>query len=114
MRIRFLGTCSGTQPMPGRKHVSFTVEQGGGVYWFDAGEGCSYTAHLAGVDLLSVRAVFISHTHMDHIGGLPNLLWTMRKLQGLARGEPNSLAGKTVRVFIPDLKVWRSGSSSAM
>ena len=108
MKLTFLGTCSGTEPMPGRKHVSFVIEHGGGVYWFDAGEGCSYTAYRLGIDLLAVRAIFITHTHMDHIGGLGNLLWNMRKLNGIASGGPRSLTGKTVKVFIPDLEVWEA------
>ena len=64
MHLTFLGTCAGTEPMPDRKHTSFAIEYNGKVYWFDAGAGCSYTAHLLGIDLLSVRAIFISHTHM--------------------------------------------------
>ena len=51
--------------MPNRRHTSFVIEHRGGVYWFDAGEGCAYTAHLLGVDLLAVQAIFISHVHMD-------------------------------------------------
>ena len=66
MKLTFLGTCAGTEPMPGRRHTSFVVEDKGRVYWFDTGESCSYTAHLANIDLLSTRAIFISHTHMDH------------------------------------------------
>ena len=107
MKLTFLGTCSGTEPMPGRKHTSFVVEHAGGVYWFDAGEGCSYTAHLLGIDLGAVRTVFISHTHMDHVGGLGNLLWNMRKLTTVDGEIAERLRGSTIRVFIPDLDVWR-------
>jgi len=107
LKLTFLGTCSGTEPVPGCKHVAFTIEHDGGVYWFDAGEGCSYTAHLLGIDLAAVRAVFISHTHMDHIGGLGNLLWNMRKLTTVDAEIAERLRGSTIRVLIPDLGVWR-------
>ncbi len=88
MKIYFFGTCSGTQPKPGRHHVAFAIELPNGVYWFDAGENCSYTAHLMGVDLLRVRAVFISHCHMDHVGGLGNLLWNIRKQTYVRKCQP--------------------------
>ena len=88
MKIHFFGTCSGTQPRAGRHHVSFAVELPNGVYWFDAGENCSYTAHLMGVDLLKVRAIFISHCHMDHVGGLGNLLWNIRKQTYVRKCQP--------------------------
>jgi ribonuclease BN (tRNA processing enzyme) len=102
MKIHFFGTCAGTEPVAGRKHVSFAVEKDGEVYWFDAGEGCSYTAHLMGVDLLSVRNIFISHSHMDHVGGLGNLLWNIRKLDNHA----HRLSGKSVDVFLANSKTW--------
>ncbi|MGI5899427.1 MAG: MBL fold metallo-hydrolase [Christensenellales bacterium] len=81
MRIIFLGTCSGTEPMPGRKHTSVALDTGEGLYFFDVGEGCSYTAHNMGLDILKTRKIIISHPHMDHVGGLGNLLWVIRKLR---------------------------------
>lgn len=102
MKIHFFGTCAGTEPMPGRKHVSFAVENDGQLYWFDAGEGCSYTAHLMGLDLMSVRSIFISHSHMDHVGGLGNLLWNIRKLDTLT----GKMAGKNIDVFLANEKTW--------
>jgi ribonuclease Z len=107
MKITFLGTCAGTEPMPDRRHTSFVIERGGKVYWFDAGAGCSYTAHLLDIDLLTVRAVFISHTHMDHIGGLANLLWDIRKLDGRQSDPQRRMAGKHLDLFIANLQVWQ-------
>ncbi len=100
IRMWFFGTGSGTQPRAGRHHVSFAVEMQNGVYWFDAGECGSYMAHIMGLDLLRIRSIFISHCHMDHVGGLGNLLWNIRKLtQGKnAKGLP---VGGNVDVFVP-------------
>ena len=73
MEIFVLGSCSGTEPQAGRHHTSWVLRYRNELYWFDAGENCSYTAHLAGLDLLTSRAVFISHPHIDHIGGFPEI-----------------------------------------
>ncbi|MBQ4047381.1 MAG: ribonuclease Z [Clostridia bacterium] len=100
MKIHFFGTCSGTRPVAGTHHLSFAIETGGGYYWFDAGETCSYTAHLMGVDLLKIRKIFISHPHMDHVGGLGNLLWTIRKL---TQGKNGRQKDGDIHIHIPDL-----------
>ncbi len=103
MKIHFLGTCSGTEPMPGRKHSAVAIECNNALYWFDAGEGCSYTAHLKGLDLLTVKKIMISHTHMDHVGGLCNLLWNIRKLVSMRKTLP---VHDPIEIYMPNMEVW--------
>lgn len=102
IKITFLGTCSGTEPMAGRHHCSFVIEAGGLVYWFDAGENCSHTAHTSGIDVTRVRAVFISHMHIDHIGGLANLIFTIRKVAN--RRKTPHINNNSYDIFVPDLE----------
>lgn len=102
-KIIFLGTCSGTEPMPDMYHSAFLVEKNNCYYWFDAGESCSRNAHLMGIDLLKVHSVFISHPHIDHVGGLANLIWNIRKLK-LRSNNPT--AASQIRVFLPNMKTW--------
>lgn len=107
MLLTVNGSCSGMEPMPGMQHVSFTLTSGGSVYWFDAGEGCSRTAYLNGTDLLATKAVFISHTHMDHVGGMANLFWNIRKVASVKRAErPDAMKGKNINLFIPEIETW--------
>ena len=103
MKLYIFGSCSGTEPISGRHHTAFALEINGRVYWFDAGENCSYTAHLMGVDLLSVADIFISHPHMDHVGGLGNLLWNIRKLSKVQKQLPRF---GDVTVYISDLQTF--------
>ena len=79
-RICILGSCAGTEPMPGRHHTAWILQCGKKLYQFDAGEGCAYTAHIMGLDLTRLHAVFISHPHIDHNGGLPHLIAVRNKM----------------------------------
>lgn len=79
-KIHFLGTCSGTEPMPDMHHCSIVMEIGAAIYWFDAGENCSHRAYTTGIDIMKTRALFISHPHFDHVGGLANLFACFNKL----------------------------------
>ena len=101
LKIYIFGSCSGTEPWQGRHHTAFAIEIGGRFYWFDAGENCSYAAHLMGVDLLSVSDIFISHPHMDHVGGLGNLLWNIRKLTTV-KHEPTKYGDVTVHIPVTE------------
>ena len=103
MKLHTFGTCAGTEPMKGRHHLGFAFELENGLYWFDAGETSSYTACLMGVDLLRIRSIFISHTHMDHVGGLGLLMWNIRKLGNVRKRLPDS---KNIDLFIPKLSTW--------
>uniref|UniRef100_UPI0040567E5D MBL fold metallo-hydrolase n=1 Tax=Agathobacter sp. TaxID=2021311 RepID=UPI0040567E5D len=101
MKIIFLGTCAGTEPMERRRYAAFVVEINEKLYWFDAGEGCSRTAHLMGIDLLNIKNIFISHPHIDHIGGLASLLWQVTKLSMI---KVQDLTYGKINLFLPDLK----------
>ncbi len=78
MKIRFWGV-RGSVPAPGADTVVYggntpcvSVEAGDSVFIFDAGTGI----RSCGLDLMSRKrpingAIFISHTHWDHIQGFP-------------------------------------------
>lgn len=106
MKFHILGSCSGTEPMPNRHHTSVALELQNRLYFLDAGENCAYSSYLLGLDQLATHSIFISHTHMDHVGGLPNLLWNLRKLCTLSPENQARMAGREVHIYIPDLDVF--------
>ncbi len=104
MKLTFLGTADGIQPVSDRRHVCFTIETDGKTYWFDAGEDCTRAAHLMGVSLLATQAIFATNMGMDRIGGLPRLLWSLRKLNMLEEESP--LTDEVIQVMVPSVPPW--------
>ncbi|MBQ3016079.1 MAG: MBL fold metallo-hydrolase [Clostridia bacterium] len=100
IKIHFLGTCSGTEPMKNMHHTSTLLDIGGSLYWFDAGECCVHTAVTSGIDIMKSEAIFVTHPHIDHIGGLANLFFAFDKMIGMHKKSlPN---GNTLEVFFPE------------
>ena len=100
----FLGTCSGTEPMVGMHQTSIVLNINDTIYYLDAGENCGYASYTMGLDPMKTRAVFISHTHIDHIGGFPHLLFLIDKIawrDKTSLGENNNLD-----VYIPSSEIF--------
>ena len=69
MRIQILGSASG-MPVADRNSSCYRVQAGHKNYILDAGDGVARQMIRFEVDPLTVEAVFISHTHPDHVSGL--------------------------------------------
>lgn len=84
MKVHIFGSLSGTEPKAGRHHTSWALElDNGDLYWFDAGENGARAAYLMGLDLFRLKAVFLSHSHIDHTGGILNLFGVIDKMRSL-------------------------------
>lgn len=57
-----------------RNKSSILLEGHPGALLLDAGEPCAQSIQSLGLDREFIRGVFISHTHADHVAGLPALL----------------------------------------
>ena len=95
LTITLLGTAA-TMPLPDRALTAAVAECGGHSLLFDCGEGTQTAARRAGVNLMKMDAVCLTHYHGDHIFGLPGLLQTLGA-QGRTRPlllvGPKGLAG---------------------
>lgn len=65
-----LGTGGGPVVQLERGQPANAVVVGDAVYLFDAGEGTQARLKAAGLGVERVRAVFLSHHHLDHVGGI--------------------------------------------
>ena len=92
--ITFLGTGPGNVAA-GRFQSSILLEVGGKRVLLDAGEPCSTQLLDLGFRLPDLDAIWITHAHADHLGGLPLLIqasWLHGRRQPLPLGVPQHLA----------------------
>ena len=76
LTITLLGTAA-TMPLPDRALTAAAAECGGHSLLFDCGEGTQAAARRAGVNLMKLDAICLTHYHGDHIFGLLGLLQTL-------------------------------------
>lgn len=72
MRIKVLG-CSTAFPGLETFNQSFLIEEGGKLLLVDCGEDTPKALLYHKVDVKNIDAIYISHLHSDHIGGLPRI-----------------------------------------
>jgi ribonuclease BN (tRNA processing enzyme) len=70
--VLFLGTGPGDVAAD-RMQSSLLLRYSGGRVLIDAGEPCSQRLRSHGIPLSTLEAVFLTHAHADHSGGLPLL-----------------------------------------
>lgn len=93
MKIYTLGTAAGTPLV--RSNACTVIETAGQYYMIDAGGPAASLMFRSKLDPGNLRAVFISHLHEDHFGGISSILKNRIKYL-----EP----GAKLLVFLPDLK----------
>jgi len=74
-RLVLLGTGGGPTPKPNRAEPAQVIVVNGASYVIDCGNGVARQMVLAGLNLASLRSVFITHQHSDHNADYGNLIW---------------------------------------
>lgn len=73
MEAFILGS-GGTMPLPNRHLTSVLLRREGEVFLFDVGEGTQVSLRALNLKWKKISAILISHTHADHVTGLPGML----------------------------------------
>jgi len=94
-----LGTGGGPLTRVKRAEPANALVVNGAVYLFDVGDGAQRRLAEAGLSIHALRAVFVSHHHIDHDGGLAPLLvtrWLLNENRAIPLiGPPGTVAMAT-------------------
>ncbi|MDR0320769.1 MAG: ribonuclease Z [Treponema sp.] len=86
----FILGCGGMMPLPNRHLTSVLLRREGELFLFDCGEGTQVSLRRLNLRWKNISVIFISHTHADHVTGLPGLLMLSSQVD---RDEPLYIIG---------------------
>ncbi len=77
-------------PLPYRHLTSVLLRRDGDLFLFDGGEGTQVSLRRLNLKWKKINAIFVSHTHADHVTGLPGILMLSSQVD---RTEPLYIIG---------------------
>ena len=86
----FVLGCGGMMPLPYRHLTSVLLRREGDLFLFDGGEGTQVSLRRLNLKWKKINAIFVSHTHADHVTGLPGILMLSSQVD---RDEPLYIFG---------------------
>lgn len=86
----FVLGCGGMMPLPYRHLTSVLLRREGDLFLFDGGEGTQVSLRKLNLRWKKINAIFVSHTHADHVTGIPGLLMLSAQVD---RDEPLYIFG---------------------
>lgn len=86
----FVLGCGGMMPLPYRHLTSVLLRRDGDLFLFDGGEGTQVSLRRLNLKWKKINAIFVSHTHADHVTGLPGILMLSAQVD---REEPLYIYG---------------------
>ncbi len=86
----FVLGCGGMMPLPYRHLTSVLLRRDGDLFLFDGGEGTQVSLRRLNLKWKKIDAIFVSHTHADHVTGLPGILMLSAQVD---RTEPLYIYG---------------------
>jgi len=89
MECFILGT-GGMMPLPNRNLTSMLLRREGELFLFDCGEATQISLRQLNLKWKKISAILISHTHADHITGLPGILMLTAQVE---RSDPLVIIG---------------------